>query len=129
MQILIYSNSVEAVGLLQRFCRELELPQPRLLCDADIDTKLADLVAEDAAVADLTTENDANGLSEPVILFYKPEQPVLTSMIRKYKDAGQWPIFAVLTPPALESTIATLIPQFLEDRASERKWRERKVSE
>ena len=129
MQILIYSNSAEAVGLLQRFCRELELPQPRLLGDVDIDTKLADLVAADVAVADLTIESDVNGLSEPVILFYRPEQPALTSMIQKYKDAGQWPIFAVLTPPALESSMAALIPQFLEDRASEQKWRERKASE
>ena len=129
MQILIYSNSIEAVEQLQIFCRELELPQPRLLGAIDIDTKLADLVAADAALADCTIENDVSDLSEPVILFYRPEKPAVTGMIRKYKDAGQWPIFAVLTPPALESTVATLIPQLLEDRASEQKWRERKVRE
>ena len=129
MQILIYSNSVEAVEQLQIFCRELELPQPRLLGAIDIDAKLADLVAADAALADCTIENDVSDLSEPVILFYRPEKPAVTGMIRKYKDAGQWPIFAVLTPPALESTVATLIPQLLEDRASEQKWRERKVRE
>ncbi len=129
MQILIYSNSVEAVEQLQIFCRELELPQPRLLGAIDIDTKLADLVAADAALADCTIENDVSDLSEPVILFYLPEKPAVTGMIRKYKDAGQWPIFAVLTPPALESTVATLIPQLLEDRASEQKWRERKIRE
>jgi len=129
MQILIYSNSIEAVEQLQIFCRELELPQPRLLGAIDIDAKLADLVAADAALADCTIENDVSDLSEPVILFYRPEKPAVTGMIRKYKDAGQWPIFAVLTPPALESTVATLIPQLLEDRASEQKWRERKVRE
>ena len=129
MQILIYSNSIEAVEQLQIFCRELELPQPRLLGAIDIDTKLADLVAADAALADCTMENDVSDLSEPVILFYRPEKPAVTGMIRKYKDAGQWPIFAVLTPPALESTVATLIPQLLEDRASEPKWRERKSCE
>ena len=129
MQILIYSNSIEAVERLQIFCRELELPQPRLLGAIDIDAKLADLVAADAALADCTIENDVSDLSEPVILFYRPEKPAVTGMIRKYKDAGQWPIFAVLTPPALESTVATLIPQLLEDRASEQKWRERKVRE
>ena len=129
MQILIYSNSVEAVEQLQTFCRELELPQPRLLGATDIDTKLADLVAADAALADCTRENDVSDLSEPVILFYRPEKPAVAGMIRKYKDAGQWPIFSVLTPPALESTVATLIPQFIEDRASEQKWRERKIRE
>ena len=129
MQILIYSNSIEAVEQLQIFCRELELPQPRLLGSIDIDAKLADLVAADAALADCTIENDVSDLSEPVILFYRPEKPAVTGMIRKYKDAGQWPIFAVLTPPALESTVAALIPQLLEDRASEQKWRERKVRE
>ena len=129
MQILIYSNSIEAVEQLQIFCRELELPQPRLLGAIDIDTKLADLVAADAALADCTMENDVSDLSEPVILFYRPEKPTVAGMIRKYKDAGQWPIFAVLTPPALESTVATLIPQFIEDRASEQKWRERKIRE
>ena len=129
MQILIYSNSVEAVEQLQTFCRELELPEPRLLGAVDIDTKLADLVAADSAVADSTMEDDVSDLSEPVILFYSPEKPAVTDMIRKYKAAGQWPIFAVLTPPALESTLAALIPQFLEDRANEQKWRERKICE
>jgi len=91
MQILIYSNSIEAVEQLQIFCRELELPKPRLLGAIDIDTKLAGLVAADAALADCTMENDVSDLSEPVILFYRPEKPALTGMIRKYKDAGQWP--------------------------------------
>jgi hypothetical protein len=133
MHIFSYPNSTVAIDQLQSFCSASDLPAPWILGEDDVETSLFELVAR-ADSAQGVPSNPADpaiaaarfDLEVPVIIFHRINEEDIRGLISKYKAAGQWPIFVVVTPASIEQKLSFLIPQFIEDREREQAWRKKK---
>jgi len=102
-------------------CRALDWPAPTLWHHTDLHATVRELLARPSAppAGEPVANRALTGLPAPVILCANLDGHAVRSLQRRYRDAGQRPILAVVTPRALTFSLAILLEHLAHDRRQE----------
>ena len=111
-------------------CAQVGLPAPRCWHATHLPLTLRALVeqAADDVPADPAASGRAAGLPAPLVLLVGVAEPRVRALVVAAKQAGRWPIFAVLTPRSAAMTLAVLCEHLAADRAREVQLRRRRAT-
>lgn len=121
MPIFIYPVSQASIDALTDCCQSLSLPP--LICwnatslSVNLNTLITD--AHSSIPHDFESAAATAGLNTEMILFSGQSRDDVMRVVNHYREAGQWPLFAVETPHSRKMTLATLIGHLLDDRQRE----------
>ena len=127
MSVFIYPRNAEALARVRVHCTELDMAAPGIWTHTELHRELGRLIEREPAAGATPSDSVLEiggtiaGLVESVIVFDNLPQSAIRAMFKKYKEVGEWPVFAVATPMSRHMPLAVLFEYLMADRHKENK--------